>query len=217
MKKLLLFFSIILLVNYSKALAQEIEWQNTIGGSSTDYLNSIQQTTDGGYILGGRSNSDISGDKSENNIGSFAHWIVKTDAYGNIQWQNTIGGTDQDYITSILQTFDGGYLLGGYSNSGISGDKTEINYGNWDYWIIKTDSLGNIQWQNTIGGNGDDELYSMDITSDGGYILGGRSKSGISGDKIENSNGDYDYWIVKTDSLGNIQWQNGIGGSGIDF
>ncbi|MBL7916577.1 MAG: T9SS type A sorting domain-containing protein [Bacteroidia bacterium] len=217
MKKHLLIFLILFTVNCLKALAQEIDWQNTIGGNGNDELYSIQQTADGGYILGGRSNSDISGDKSENNIGSYDYWIVKTDANGVIQWQNTIGGTDQDYLTSILQTFDGGYLLGGNSISGISGDKTEINHGNWDYWIIKTDSFGNIQWQNTIGGNGDDELYSMDQTSDGGYILGGRSKSGISGDKIENSNGNYDYWIVKTDSFGIIQWQNGIGGSGVDF
>ncbi|MBK7853611.1 MAG: hypothetical protein IPJ79_00675 [Bacteroidetes bacterium] len=88
------------------------------------------------------------------------------------------------------------------SNSNISGDKTENSNGDYDYWIVKSDSTGNIQWQNTIGGNGDDWLNSIVQTSDEEYILGGSSNSNISGDKTENSNGDYDYWIVKIcDSL----------------
>ena len=124
-----------------------------------------------------------------------------------IEWQNTIGGSGADILRSITQTKDGGFILGGYSESNSSGDKTENSNGSYDYWIVKTDSLGNIQWQNTIGGSGDDELYSISPTSDGGYILGGRSSSDVSGDKTENSNGIHDYWIIKTDSLGLIQWQ----------
>jgi len=72
--------------------AQEIEWQNTIGGNYTDQLYSIQQTTDGGYILGGWSESYISGDKTENSFGGSDYWVVKLDSIGNIQWHNTIGG-----------------------------------------------------------------------------------------------------------------------------
>ncbi|MBK7969235.1 MAG: hypothetical protein IPK08_10040 [Bacteroidetes bacterium] len=101
------------------------------------------------------------------------YWIVKTDSLGNIQWQNTIGGYDYDYLYSIKQTSDNGYILGGYSQSDSSADKTENNIGGWDYWIIKTDSVGNIQWQNTIGGSDNDWLKSIIQTSDGDYLLGG--------------------------------------------
>ncbi|HNU34943.1 MAG TPA: hypothetical protein PKN75_15255, partial [Bacteroidia bacterium] len=195
-----------------------IQWQNTIGGGNYDYLNSIQQTIDGGYILGGTSGSGISGDKTENSIGLNDYWIVKTDSIGNILWQNTIGGSDQDYLNEVQQTSDGGYILGGYSTSSISGDKTEDCVDGYnDYWIVKTDSFGNIQWQNTIGGTNFDNLYSIQQTADGGFIFGGLSASNISGDKTENSYGFYDYWIVKTDALGNIQWENTIGGKSADW
>jgi hypothetical protein len=194
-----------------------IQWQNTIGGSNVDVFSSLQQTADGGYILGGYSYSNISGDKTENSMGQNDYWMVKTDSSGNIQWQNTIGGSQSDVLHSLQQTKDGGYILGGWSDSNISGDKTEncVAY-YFDYWIIKTDSSGNIQWQNTIGGNDFDMLYSIHQTVDGGYILGGGSNSNISGDKTENCLGDGDYWIVKTDSSGNIEWQNTIGGNSID-
>jgi len=114
-----------------------------------------------------------------------------------IEWQNTIGGSGNDELQSINQTSDGGYILGGYSVSGISGDKTEASQGTYDYWVVKINSLGVIEWQNTIGGSSDDRLYSINKTSDGGYILGGRSSSGISGDKTEASQGSNDYWVVK--------------------
>jgi hypothetical protein len=200
-----------------------IQWQNVIGGDFTDVLSSIQQTADGGYILGGSSNSDISGDKTENswyNLGglpSSDYWIVKIDSIGNIQWQNTIGGWDDDGVSSIDQTVDGGYILGGSSSSDISGDKTEDTNGYPDYWIVKIDSLGSILWQNTIGGNNWETLYCIRQINDGGYVLGGQSNSSTSGDKTEDSNGGYDYWIIKTDATGNIQWQNTIGGSADDW
>lgn len=197
-----------------------IQWQNTLGGFSTDQLYAIHQTTDGGYILGGWSSSNSAGDKSENSLGLTDYWLIKTDSLGNKQWQNTIGGNGLDYFQSILQTNDGGYIIGGYSNSNISGDKTENNIDTTlqtsDYWIVKTDSIGNIQWQNTLGGSGDDLLYAAHQTSDGGFILGGKSNSTISGDKTESSNGGSDYWIIKTDSMGIIQWQNTIGGNDED-
>lgn len=195
-----------------------ILWQNTIGGNLWDELNSIQQTADGGYILGGSSQSVISGDKTESSWNnSFDYWIVKTDSLGNILWQNDIGGNDDDYLIAIQQTTDGGYILGGYSYSNISAQKTENRIGENDYWIVKTDSLGNILWQNTIGGNLDDILYSIQQTADGGYIIGGYSSSNISGDKTEDRMGSTDYWIIKTDSLGNILWQNTIGGNDDDI
>lgn len=192
-----------------------IQWQNTIGGDNEDILIALQQTSDGGYILGGHSNSNLSGDKTENSQGDYDYWVIKLDATGNIQWQNTIGGNIWDYFSAIQQTTDGGYILGGYSYSGISGDKTEPSQ-SYDYWVIKLDATGNILWQNTIGGNADDIMTAVQQTTDGGYILGGYSVSIISGDKTENCQGDYDYWVVKLDATGNIQWQNTIGGSSED-
>ncbi|CAN5523274.1 hypothetical protein BH11BAC1_BH11BAC1_06820 [soil metagenome] len=223
-------FLIIALISSLNSFSQApgIQWQNTIGGSGLDGIWSIQQSTDGGYILAGNSFSDISGDKTENSNGSADNWIVKLDSLGIIEWQNSIGGTDIDYISSIQQTGDGGYILGSYSSSPISGDKSESNWDTVcipfclkDYWLIKIDSIGIVQWENTIGGNKSDELFSVQQTTDGGYILGGSSGSDSTGDKSEN-NWDStllsnDYWIIKTDSLGNIQWQNTIGGDELDW
>src|SRR5204863_32675 len=147
------------------------------------------------------------------NWGNIDYWIVKTDSIGNKQWDKDFGGTNNDELFSIQQTADGGYILGGCSVSGISGDKTQVNWGDIDYWIVKTDSLGNKQWDKDFGGTSDDFLYSMQQTADGGYILGGISSSGISGDKTQVTWGNSDYWIVKTDSLGNKQWDKDFGGT----
>lgn len=191
-----------------------IEWQNTIGGNYFDELSSLEQTADGGYIIGGSSSSDISGDKIENSSGGWDYWVVKLDATGTLQWQNTIGGNDFDYLFSVQQTSDGGYIIGGSSSSDISGDKTENSLGARDYWVVKLDTIGTIQWQNTIGGNGYDHLTCLQQTTDGGYILGGYSGSDISGDKTENRVGnDDDFWVIKLNATGSIQWQNTIGGN----
>ena len=172
-----------------------------------------------GFIIGGMSISDISGDKVEASIGGFDYWVVKVDSAGVIQWQNTIGGNADDGLSVIKQTLDGGYIIGGASDSGISGDKTENRVGatgTSDYWVVKLDTLGNIVWQNTIGGSLYDDLTSLEQTNDGGYIVGGISSSGISGDKTESSMGGSDYWIIKLTITGNVEWQNTIGGSAND-
>ena len=194
-----------------------VEWDNTIGGTGNDFLNSISQTSDKGFILGGSSNSGISGDKTENSNGIYDYWIVRTDSSGNIQWQNTIGGNANEYVSTIESTTDGGFIIGGTSLSGISGDKTEGSMGFEDYWIVKIDSIGNIQWQNTIGGSNEEQLYELNQTVDGGYIVAGSSRSNISGDKTENCKGNMDYWVVKIDPAGGIEWQQTIGGSDMDY
>ncbi len=196
---------------------QQIQWSKTIGGNLEDYLQSIQQTSDGGYILGGTSSSGISGEKTDTSRGGDDYWIVKLDSSGTVEWNKTIGGRYADYLQSIQQTIDGGYILGGYSGSGISGEKTQASRGGVDYWIIKLDSSGSIMWDKTIGGNGYDALNSLQQTSDGGYILGGISSSPISYEKTQASRGLADYWIVKVDNTGNIQWDKTIGGRYDDF
>src|SRR5258705_42422 len=121
-------------------------------------------------------------------------------------WDYTYGGTTNDWVISFQQTSDGGYILGGWSNSGISGNKTQATWGFFDFWIVKTDSLGNKQWDKDFGGTDDDLLFSIQQTTDGGFILAGYSKSGVSGNKTQALRGGEDYWIVKTDSLGIQQW-----------
>ena len=215
MKLVRIFIISVCLPFNSFSQAPDIEWQNTIGGSNTDDLYSIEQTADGGYILGGFSSSPLSGDKTEGYIGFHDYLVIKTDSIGNIQWQNTIGGVGNDDLY-ITETSDGGYILGGSSNSEISADKTEESNGGYDYWVIKLNEVGSIEWQNTIGGGLDDKLYSLNETTDEGFILGGYSLSGISGDKSEANKGGADYWVIKIDSTGNIIWQKTIGGSESD-
>jgi hypothetical protein len=198
-----------------------IQFDKTIGGDDEDDLSSLQQTTDGGYILGGTSFSRISGEKSQNSKGAADFWIVKLDANGNIQFDKTIGGNSNDNLNALQQTSDGGYVLGGHSFSDISADKTENVRGSdgfADYWVVKLGSTGNIQFDKTIGGNDLDILTSLQQTSDGGYVLGGRSFSNISFEKSENTRGigDDDFWIVKLDRRGNKQFDKTIGGTNFD-
>jgi len=150
MKKKLLLASFILNSIFVFAQQPSIQWQNTIGGDVGDILTSIEQTADGGYIIASHSTSYLSGDKTENNFaGSYDFWVVKLDATGNIQWQNNIGGNGFDHHCVIHQTTDGGYILGGSSESAISGDKTEVNVGGGgdsDYWVLKLNANGSIRW-----------------------------------------------------------------------
>ncbi|MBK8341886.1 MAG: hypothetical protein IPL12_00385 [Bacteroidetes bacterium] len=189
----------------------EIEWQNTIGSVETDGTKSIIQTSDGGYLIGGSSYSGIGTDKTEPLLGLQDCWIIKTDSIGAIEWERTLGGAQNDFVTSIVESATGGYLIGAISNSDTSANKTETSPGG-DYWLIKLDNLGNIEWQNSIGGLGVDYLTAINQTSEGGYILCGTSNSAISLDKTENFIGEFDFWIVKINAIGEIEWQNTIGG-----
>ena len=199
------------------------QWDKAFGGTDHDLFYALQQTKDHGYIVGGLSWSHVSGNKTDSSRGQCDYWFVKTDSLGNKEWDKVFGGTDGEGLSSIQQTFDGGYILGGGSFSGIGGDKTQPNWNvgqTPDYWVVKTDSLGNKQWDKDFGGIYSEQLNVVQQTADGGYILGGHSNSGISGDKTQPLWGtvgnDYDYWIVKTDSLGNKQWDKDFGGTGID-
>jgi hypothetical protein len=196
----------------------DIVWQKTYGGAQPEFDAYVVETTDGGYFVGGYSDSDVSGDKTDPTNGQRDYWALKLDSTGNIVWQNSIGGSLIDRpVANAFQTADGGFLIGGFSNSNASGDKTENSQGDSDYWIVKLNASGTVIWDNTIGGNDTDILRDVTQTTDGGYILGGYSKSNISGDKTENSQGDFDYWIIKLNGNGDIVWQNTIGGSGIDY
>jgi hypothetical protein len=201
-----------------------IEWQRTIGGGmptpfgdlEAEVLRTVKQASGGGYFLGGNSDSPIFGSKTVPNYGFQDFWIVKTDNLGTIIWQNNIGGSNYDEVFALEPTAGGGCIVGGYSSSGISGNKTESNRGLKDYWVVKLTNLGTIEWQKTYGGNSTDILYSILVLEDGNYILSGTSASNISGEKTENSKGGGDFWILKIDSMGNIIWQKTIGGNSSD-
>ena len=191
-------------------------WNKTIGGSGNDELVSVVQTSDGGFLICGNSDSPISGNKTESNLGWFDLWIVKIDGAGNILWDNTIGGAGNDLSSSISQLSNGNYLIGSYSTSGVSGDKTSVNKGSYDYWLMQIDNTGNIINQASIGGSSSDNLVKAAQSKDDNLLLGGYSASGISFDKTQICKGANDYWILKVDTNYNIIWQRTLGGNADD-
>ena len=191
--------------------AVSIAWEKSLGGSLDDEAYKIIQTTDGGYIAVGSSESD-DGDVGGNN-GLRDCWIVKLDVLGNIEWETNIGGTGNDTPHDIEQTLDGGYILGAFSSS--SDGDVGGNSGMRDFWIVKLNADGNIIWETNLGGSNDDILESIKQTSDGGYIAAGFSSS--DNGSVGNNNGKADAWIVKLDDLGNLEWENNFGGVNNDI
>jgi len=211
---LLVFFS---LTAIYPVAAQNKIWDKTFGSNGSDELTLAIPTQDGGYLLGGTSSSGVSGDKTQVGRGDVDYWLVKLKADGSKMWDKTFGGKDYDVLTSVYQTSDGGYIIGGTSQSGISGDKSE-NFKNQfsfygDYWVLKLDAEGNKVWDKTIGGSSYERLAAVLPTKDGGYLLGGTSSSGISGDKSEVNKGREDYWVVKLHADGKVEWDKTLGGA----
>ncbi|QHT66810.1 S8 family serine peptidase [Rhodocytophaga rosea] len=193
------------------------QWNKRFGGSGIDNFSVVIKTSDGGYLLGGHSTSGISGDKSQASQGAVDYWIVKTDASGNKQWDKRFGGSAGDYLNTMIRTSDGGYLLGGNSLSGVSGDKSQASQGGQDFWIVKINSVGAKLWDKRFGGSGSDDLRTMHQLPSGEYVLIGYSTSGISGDKTQASQGSNDYWVVKINAAGAKLWDKRFGGSGDDW
>ncbi len=194
-----------------------IIWDKTYGGTSGDALRSLSVTSDGGYLLGGFSNSGIGADKSETNRGSQDYWVVKTDADGNKQFDKTYGGSQSEWLSDAIQASDGNYLIGGYSYSPVDGDKTQPNHGVEDWWVVKTDNNGNKIWDKDYGSNSSDLFISFAEASDGGYLLFGSSNSMVGFDKSQPSKGGFDYWIIKINANGVKQWDKVIGGNKDDY
>jgi hypothetical protein len=165
------------------------EWSQTFGGENNDVATSVIQALDGGYLLAGSTRSFGNG--------SSDMYLVKTDANGTEEWFKTFGGTAYDYAYSIFQTSDGGYLIGGQTES--------FGNGSSDMYLVKTDASGNEEWSKTFGGENNDSAYSVIQTSDGGYLLGGRTESF--------GNGNNDMYLVKTDANGTEEWFKTFGGT----
>ena len=184
------------------------EWQQTFGGDGQDDLLSIVPSRNGGYLITGSSSSAASGDKTAKHHGNMDYWLLQLDSKGKVLWQQSYGGDYADLLRSVEATQDGGYILGGYSNSTQSGDKSSSNYGEGgDYWVIKIDAKGSIEWQQTLGGDKDDQLYALHQTADHGYIVAGSSNSGLTNNKNKANRSGTDFWVLQLNTLGNIVWQ----------
>jgi hypothetical protein len=191
--------------------AGKIKWSKSYGGTGNDEAYSVDETKDGGFVVAGFSAS-TDGDISANRGGE-DYWIIKLDASGVLQWERSLGGSQDDDAFSVRQTSDGGYIVAGSSMSS-DGDVTR-NVNAEDYWIVKLDSIGKIVWQKSYGGSGSDVAYNIEPTSDGGYIAIGYSNS-PNGD-VEGNHGQEDFWIVKLDAKGMLQWDRSLGGDNIDI
>jgi predicted secreted protein len=171
-----------------------VQWQKTYGGPEleTTSADPIQQTSDGGYVVCGRTASFGAGGEDV--------WVLKLDANGAIQWQKTYGGPEDDEAHAMRQTLDGGYVVAGFTESFGAGED--------DIWVLKLDASGAVQWQKTFGGEKGDITWSIYPTADGGSVVGGETYSfGV---------GDRDLWVLKLDANGALQWQKTYGGPGSD-
>ena len=194
------------------------EWDYRYGGTKDEKLKVFLPTYDKGYLLAGSSLSINDGDKTQGSNGSWDYYVVRTDSAGVRLWDARFGGSLEDELTCVLQTGDGGFLLGGFSRSGISGDKSEANWDQTthnyaDYWIVKINAQGVKQWDKRFGGIYEDKLNAIVISGDDGYLLGGHSLSSMTGDKTQASFGGPDYWVVKIDASGNKIWDKTFGGN----
>lgn len=195
----------------------------TYGGSNHDVLSRILKVSDG-YLLVGYSKSTAStGNKTAANKGLEDYWVVKIDTDGVVQWDKSFGTTLGDFAVGIAAV-TGGYVIGGYTKSGINQDKSQANKAGTtttnDYWVVKIDANGNKLWDKTYGTNLDDIAFDIASTSDGGFVVSGGSSGRINGDKTEDRKSGTtvakDYWILKADSDGVIQWDKTLGGTAED-
>ncbi|HYV91100.1 MAG TPA: MopE-related protein [Chitinophagales bacterium] len=185
-------------------------WQEPLGGSHEDIAHAIIQTSDDGFAIAGSTRSNDGNVTGNSGIHDF--WVAKLDANGGLIWQNALGGTANDFAYAISQTTDGGYIVAGSTTSN-DGDVTG-NHGLNDYWVVKLDVDGNLEWQKTLGGTHNDEAYSVKQSADGGYIVAGYTAS--SDGDVTGNQGVTDYWIVKLDGTGNLSWQKNFGGPNND-
>jgi hypothetical protein len=211
MKLILLILSFCLFELTCFAQKPTIQWQKSYGGSFYDKAESIVETSDGGYVIAGHSESNDF-DLSVNH-GSFDFWIIKINNTGLIQWSSSWGGGNPDYLQQVIQTNDSGFLCIGNTVSN-DGDITN-SFGQIDFWVIKLNSLGTLQWKKNFGGASNDWGYSICLTNDSNYIIAGYSES--NDQNVLNNHGNADFWVLKIDANGIELWQKSYGGDGFDY
>tara|TARA_R110000782_G_scaffold151398_6_gene244076 strand:- start:686 stop:2029 length:1344 start_codon:yes stop_codon:yes gene_type:complete len=196
-----------------------LQWNKTYGGSKDDIGQSLAQTSDGGFILTGYSMSS-DGDASKNE-GFHDNWILKLDAQGNLEWQSSYGFSGHDHSYDILEASQGGYFFTGFLDitSARADGNTEkgnslTSHGVGEFWGTKIDEEGSVQWRGYFGGTNNDRAHGVVQTNDGGFVMAGFTESDDF--DISNTNGSYDFWVVKVDSFGNLIWEQSFGGEGIE-
>ena len=197
-----------------------LAWSATYGGSQDDRGHSLVQLADGGYVLLGYSMSDDL-DASANQ-GQHDNWVIRVDATGQLLWEKSFGFPGHDHAYNIIATQDGGLLFNGFldvtssQGAGASSkmEPTSARHGVGEFWVHKIDSAGNIQWRYYFGGTNNDRSYDAVETSDGSFIVVGTSESDDV--DISQSRGDYDIWVVKLNSSGELLWEKSLGGSAYD-
>lgn len=207
--------------------AQKTQWQKNFGGSHADYLYDAMPTLDYGFIMVGGTLSNNTGDVGKSK-GDYDFFITKVSEYGNLEWTATLGGDKQDVIKCITNTYDGGFLVAGISNSGVSDEKSCQHIGMQDIWLVKITIEGTIAWQKTLGGLANENVNDVIKTKDGNFIIAGTSASdGSDYDDalLEDKNlllkkgtnrGNLDYWLVKVNQKGELLWEKSYGGKYAD-
>ncbi|MEM9992089.1 MAG: T9SS type B sorting domain-containing protein, partial [Bacteroidota bacterium] len=191
----------------------KILWDRTYGGDDKDVLQAVLPMSDGGFLLGGSSESGVSGDKDDFLRGLNDYWVIRIDRQGNIVWQKTIGGNWDEQIFDIAQGKDGTIYLVGFSGSDATYEKTYPSYGSIDYWVVAIDEEGNKLWDRNYGGRKPDSAYDVRINRDGNLVLGGLANSETSGSKFSTSEGLVDYWLVYITPDGEQIWDESYGAS----
>jgi len=196
----------------------EIQKIFTLGGTKNESGQSVVKTPDGGYaVLGYTQSMDLDVLNKTNN--SYDYWLIKFDSFGNQEWQKVYGGSDNDRGQEIINTSDGGYAIIGSSKS-QDGD-VSLNYGFNDFWVLKISNSGNLIWEKSFGYSGSDNGFSIIQTQDNGYLIIGvidvTSSDGQGNNRLNiNRHAGGDYWVIKINSLGNLQWSRYFGGSFTD-
>ncbi|SHM45277.1 Por secretion system C-terminal sorting domain-containing protein [Chryseobacterium carnipullorum] len=175
-------------------------WQKTLGSSSDEEARAVVQTTDLGFFVTGNVQNYSKG------YGSKDVLLIRLDKYGNELSQSILGGKGLDEVEKMIPTKDGGVLLGIYSRSNPGGSKKTENYGEGDYWVIKLDKTGKVEWEKNFGGKGDDHLRTLALTSTG-YVIGGESRSERSGNKTVGIEEGTDLWLISLNDRGEELWQ----------
>ena len=211
-------FALICIFHFETARAQApvLEWSRCYGGTISDWGEYIFPLQYGGVLVTGSSysdNGDVSGHHSNGNYLGYDYWVAKLKDDGTIIWQQSYGGTLTDLGRGIVQPDAGHFVISGYAWS--NDDDISGNHGDYDLWLMKIDTSGNLIWGQVFGGTAEDDNWDLIETADHGFLLTGATLS-VNGD-ITNSHGAYDSWVVKTDSLGNLEWQKTFGGSGDEY
>ena len=188
-----------------------VDWQRCYGGSERDMARSVRQTYDGGYIAVGTTESmdgDVVGFHGEVDI-----WVLRLDPYGEMIWQRCLGGTGTEGANDVIQTSDGGFVIAG-STSSTDGDVTGLHGSIGDAWLIKLDGDGSIIWQRCYGGTGLEIANQVKELAGGGYVFVGEEAS-TDGD-VSGDQGGVDCWLVHVDAYGEPLFSASLGGTGVD-